>query len=228
MSARDQAKLFDTLAVEGSLYDYNAEHLGLLREHIQPESPLLDFGCGDGAIAAFMDSNSFGFDVSPACAKLATRKGVHAAVADGMGVLPFADRSFQTVTCFDVLHHLHGAWSDIIRECARVLRPSGRLIILEPDARNPFVRWTQAPGSFIRVAPYDNEPAIHPDDLTTLLKAEGFDVEVEPFHLDGDQRVRSVFPLWQRIAKAPFVIAAAQVYGHRPNKFLIRATRPLS
>ena len=228
MSARDQAQLFDTLAAEGTLYEYNSDHLARLRDRIKPEPPILDFGCGDGAIAAYMDRGAFAFDISPACSALARKKGVRAIVADGMGSLPFADNTFRTVTCFDVLHHLHGAWNTIIRECTRVLHPEGKLVILEPDARNPFVRWTQSPTSFIRVAPYDNEPAIYPNEIESLLNTVGFESSIESFHLEGEQRVRSVFPLWQRIAKAPFVIAAASIYANRPNKFLITAKRSAS
>jgi len=37
---------------------------------------------------------------------------------------------------------------------------------------------------------------------------------------------RSVFPWWQRLLKAPFVLALAAWHGNRPNKFAIVARKP--
>jgi hypothetical protein len=97
---------------------------------------------------------------------------------------------------------------------------------VEPDARNPFVRWTQAPGSPLRVAPFDNEPAIDPEMVLPLLERRGYESTCAPIHIDGEQVERSVFPMWQRLAKAPFVYALAFWCRSLPNKFAIVATKP--
>jgi SAM-dependent methyltransferase len=50
--------------------------------------------------------------------------------------LPFADASFDGVFCLDVLHHA-SSQAAMIQEMARVLRPGGRLICVEPNPIYP-------------------------------------------------------------------------------------------
>lgn len=223
---RPQAVLFDALAAGEQLYVYPQESLKKLNALIDDKGRTLDVGCGDGAIpAAFDTQRTFGFDVSPRCACLSTKSGVPSVVADATQALPFATESFDTVYCVDVLHHLEGKQPPLLREIHRILRPEGRLAIVEPDARNPFVRITQAPNSLLRVAPYDNEPAIDPNALLPMLHNLGFSCTCDSIHITGEQVVRSVFPMWLRLAKAPFVLALALVYRNRPNKFAILARK---
>ena len=54
-----------------------------------------------------------------------------------------------------------------------------------------------------------------------LMARMGFELERRPIRIDGRQVCRSVFPLWQRLFKAPFVIALAWWHGRRPNKFVL-------
>lgn len=223
---RPQAALFDALAAGEQLYVYPQESLDKLNGLVTHKGRTLDVGCGDGAIPAAFDApRMFGFDLSPRCACLSTKRGVPSVVADATAALPFAAETFDTVYCVDVLHHLEGKQPTLLKEMHRILRPSGTLAIVEPDARNAFVRITQAPGSLLRVAPYNNEPAINPNDLLPLLDKLGFNCTCDPIHITGEQVVRSVFPLWQRLAKAPFVLALAFLYRKRPNKFAILAKK---
>ncbi|MCC6797812.1 MAG: class I SAM-dependent methyltransferase [Candidatus Hydrogenedentes bacterium] len=223
---RPQAVLFDTLAAGEQLYVYPQESLKKLNALIVDKGRTLDVGCGDGAIpAAFDAAKVFGFDVSPRCARLSSKCGVPSIVADATQALPFASESFDTVYCVDVLHHLEGKQQPLLKEIHRILRPEGWLAIVEPDARNPFVRITQEPNSLLRVAPYNNEPAIDPRALLSILDELGFSCSCDPIHIKGEQVVRSVFPMWQRLAKAPFVVALALLYRNCPNKFAILAQK---
>ena len=223
---RPQAALFDTLASGEQLYVYPSESLAKLNQLVLNKGRTLDVGCGDGAIAAALDAPMVvGFDVSHRCARLGVAHGVPSLVADATEALPFARGTFDTVYCVDVLHHLEGKWASLLIEVRRVLRPDGVLVIVEPDARNPFVRITQAPGSPLRIAPYDNEPAIDPTELLPLLEEQDYACACAPIHITGEQVVRSVFPLWQRLAKAPFTLALAWAYRNRPNKFAIVAKK---
>lgn len=47
------------------------------------------------------------------------------------GRMPFDDASFDLIVCFSVLHHVPNV-STVLRECARVLRPGGDMLLREP------------------------------------------------------------------------------------------------
>lgn len=223
----DQAGLFDYLAGKDRLYDYPPAELAKLAALVPNKGSVLDLGCGDGAIGAALGADRVtGVEISPRCARLALTRGVQGLVADGRGALPFAENAFDTVYCIDVLHHLPGCWPEVAAELDRVLRPGGTIAIVEPDAQYAFVRWTQAPWSPIRVAPCPNEPALYVDDLLPTLRDMGYDVRHQPIRIDGAQVERSVFPMWQRLLKAPFVLALVWWHGARPNKFCLIARKP--
>lgn len=222
-----QSDLFDHLASGAVLYEYAPGALEKLDALVEGKGKLLDIGCGDGVIAQALDADvTMGVDLSPRCARLARDRGLMASVGDAAAGLPFRTGSLDTVTCFDVLHHLGQVWDEIFVELDRVLRPGGRICIVEPDARNPFVRWTQAPGSPIRVAPWRDEPAIDPIELIARLEGLGYEYTCESIHIEGRQTERSVFPMWQRLLKAPFVILLAWYFRSSPNKFALVARKP--
>ncbi len=224
----DQAALFDQLATGSCLYAYSDEALAKLDALVPDKGRMLDVGCGDGAIGQALTADRVaGFDVSVRCATLAHGRGLDTVAADAVTGIPFCDNAFDTVYCVDVLHHLDQAWEPVFQGIDRVLRPGGTLAIVEPDATNPFVRWTQAPGSPIRVAPSPNEPAIDATDLFECLERLGYPFTCRPIHIEGRQMERSLFPLWQRVLKAPFVLASAFWFRNVPNKFAIVATKPV-
>lgn len=226
--ASSQAALFDRLASGPELYRYDVESLSRLNALVRDKGRVLDVGCGDGAIGAALDGGLvMGFDISPRCARRSLERGLPAVVANALNSLPFCNASFDTIYCVDVLHHLDRQWDRLLGELDRVLRPGGWMVIVEPDANNPFVRWTQAPGSPIRVAPWPNEPAIYPNTLLPHLEARCYVVTCLPITIEGTQCVRSVFPMWQRLLKAPWVITLGWWYRTLPNKFAIVARKPL-
>ncbi|MBM4085541.1 MAG: class I SAM-dependent methyltransferase [Planctomycetes bacterium] len=91
-----------------------------------PGGRLLDIGTGSGLVtrcAAGLFSLRVGMDLSPRILA-ANRTAFDQAVASDVDRLPVADRSFDAVTCFSVLHHLY-AFDGLVSEVARVLRPGG-------------------------------------------------------------------------------------------------------
>jgi len=100
---------------------------------------ILDVACGTGAIASTLARKSpavelVGVDFSTGMLEVARRKhaqqrNVHVLAGDAMR-LPFADASFDAVTCVYGLRNMadpHVA----LAECARVMRPMGRLWIMD-------------------------------------------------------------------------------------------------
>lgn len=97
---------------------------------------VLDVGSGDGAAAATIapycrsmtciDANPR--SIEAAGARLARHDNVRVQVADAHE-LPFADASFDAVLVFHTLTYAERP-ARVLAECARVLRPRGRLVVL--------------------------------------------------------------------------------------------------
>ena len=137
--------------IDSSRPDYL--HLHLLRREVQRvarhvHGRLLDVGCGcqpyRELLAPRVD-RYVGFDVPPEqWHGASTRADVYGCGRE----LPFRDRSFDTVVCFQVLEHVSEPWR-ILDQAARVLRPGGRLILTTPQhfhvhgAPDDFFRFTR-------------------------------------------------------------------------------------
>ena len=93
---------------------------------------LLDLGSGGGYLAeSFAEIGAEVIGIEPAAnsvvvaAEHAHQAGLSVDYTVGYGErLPFADASFDVVTCCDVLEHLHHL-DQVLAETARVLRPGG-------------------------------------------------------------------------------------------------------
>ncbi len=100
----------------------------------QEAGPVLDVGCGTGGNLEFLAGNSagFGIDISPLALNLARRRRLPGLVQASALSLPFAGETFSLVTAFDVFYH---RWiaddNQAIRECYRVLRPGGHLLLTD-------------------------------------------------------------------------------------------------
>jgi ubiquinone/menaquinone biosynthesis C-methylase UbiE len=88
---------------------------------------VLDAGCGNGDFAALIAAPDVTcVDASEAAVANARERGLRAEVAD-IERLPFADATFDVVTCNWVLYHLGNLDAGLV-EIARVLRPGGRFV----------------------------------------------------------------------------------------------------
>ncbi len=104
-----------------------------------PPLRLLDVACGTGSALkqvarAHPQLSYFGVDLSPHYAKRARhqlRDVAQLAIAvENAEAMPFADRSFDLVTCVYLFHELpRNARRCVAREMLRVLRPGGLLVI---------------------------------------------------------------------------------------------------
>jgi ubiquinone/menaquinone biosynthesis C-methylase UbiE len=110
---------------------------------LEPGESVLDVGCGTGtlAIAAKRRVGSsgsvHGVDASPEmiarAGKKATKAGVDVVFNNGLAeALPFPDSHFDVVLSTVMLHHLPRAAREAgLREMRRVLKPGGRLLVVD-------------------------------------------------------------------------------------------------
>ena len=112
---------------------------------------LLDVGCGTGTFVNLMARQTdtellVGLDYSPVMVRRAVQKCADSACGDKVHAvqgdserLPFADASFDVLTCCNSFHH-YPHQAAVIREFGRVLRPGGLLVLVD-GFRDNVVGW---------------------------------------------------------------------------------------
>lgn len=96
---------------------------------------ILDAGCGTGAAMAYLADYGqvTGFDFSQHALAFCRQRQLRDLARASIAALPYAGASFDVITSFDVLCVRSVPDDDLaLRECARVLRPGGRLILRLP------------------------------------------------------------------------------------------------
>jgi SAM-dependent methyltransferase len=180
---------------------------------------VLDIACGTGygiSILAERAKHIVGVDVDPqAAAEARSQGGENSAVllADGLN-LPFVDNSFDVITSFETLEHLHGR-AKFLSELGRVLRPSGMLVLSTPNAL--YTRPVKGkPANPFHVHEY--EPEELREELGQQFIVERFwgqsldpSIAIPPFY-DAQQRLPNELSTqvrllsWKAFNKLPFKV----------------------
>lgn len=113
----------------------------------EPFSDLLDAGCGTGAMLGMFrkdcpDKKYTGIDLSEKMIQTAKKKkldGVRFVEGDCEN-LPFAENSFDVVTCSMSFHHYPNP-EKFFQSLHRVLRPGGRLVLRDMAAGSKAMMW---------------------------------------------------------------------------------------
>lgn len=117
---------------------------------------VLDAGCGEGygtAMLADVAAAATGVDLEDDVVRRASARYPRARFeAANLVHLPYDDGTFDAVVSLQVIEHIHSP-HEFVRECARVLRPGGTLIVSTPNRltfspegiRNPFHTFEFAP-----------------------------------------------------------------------------------
>jgi ubiquinone/menaquinone biosynthesis C-methylase UbiE len=112
---------------------------------------LLDVGCGTGTFDAMLAGSPLparvtGLDYSPAMCRMGAEKAGRAGLSERLRFvaadsehLPFAAGSFDVVTCSNSFHH-YPHQQQVIHEMRRVLRPGGRLMLID-GFRDNIIGW---------------------------------------------------------------------------------------
>jgi 2-polyprenyl-6-hydroxyphenyl methylase/3-demethylubiquinone-9 3-methyltransferase len=105
------------------------ERATLVPPAAEPGALLVDVACGGGLLSAHLPTGyrHVGVDLVAAGLRTAREHGVHVLQADA-GALPLADGSAAVVVAGEVLEHVADPMA-VVRECLRVLRPGGTLVI---------------------------------------------------------------------------------------------------
>lgn len=111
----------------------------LRRERFPSDQRILDIGCGDHK------RGTLGIDIEP---------GPEVdLLADGLN-LPFADDSFDGVVCYHLVEHLDSkAFSLLMAQCKRVLKPDGRMHLLVDRDESFEALMAKDPTHFERYSP---------------------------------------------------------------------------
>jgi 2-polyprenyl-3-methyl-5-hydroxy-6-metoxy-1,4-benzoquinol methylase len=120
-----------------------------LMERFPATGSVLDVGCGHGLLIHLLARDPAGrrlrlHGIDHDAAKIAVaRRTAAPGVRFFCGALSgFPDSTFDAVAVVDVLYTVRkSAWEEILRGCARVLRPGGRLIVKEVVDRPRWKYW---------------------------------------------------------------------------------------
>lgn len=141
---------------------------------------VLDFGCGAGWLSRALSGRGYrsvGIDVSQWLAANAARLSSGGTppsflVGDCMN-LPLKGMAFDLIVGIGVLHHLEPEKG--LRECQRVLKPGGCLLVIEPNSLSPIAALGR------RIAPLktrtEEEKPFHPRELKGLFLKTGWHIE---------------------------------------------------
>ena len=180
---------------------YHAETFARVACHLRgSKAPsILDVPCGTGELPRWLlsqvpDAHVVGVDGSAAMLRIArqkwtaeTRVSFQYALADA---LPFGDRVFDWVLCCSSLHYFRQP-ERVLAEFARMLKPTGRLLILD-WCRNPWhcrlINWWKVRHNPPHVRMYTTQ------ELERLLRDTGWSVShVERFRVSWIRGLR----LWE-------------------------------
>ena len=137
-----------------------------------PESLTLDLGCNDGPYQPYI-KRYVGLDFASAFLNKIKAPSLQALAQK----IPFRSNVFERILATDVLEHI---WDrdQVLRECLRVLKRNGKIIVSSPNGGNPYT--TRSPSYTRLFAQYGVKfiPYIHgrfpKKYLRTLLEKNGF------------------------------------------------------
>lgn len=113
-----------------------------IREHFNYDANILDIGCGGGDTLKMLKDGDYqnisGFDIDN-YVKYGDLKNYVKTGDLNFSKMPFPDKSFNLITAFQVMEHLENPFH-FERECSRLLKPGGVLILSIPSGQSLWSR----------------------------------------------------------------------------------------
>lgn len=200
-----------------------------LLANLRPDAPILDIGCGDGRLLAYLARRGFsyarGVDISAEQIALATQRGVHATCADLFDVLPAQRQQYATIIAVDVLEHF--SREELPRLVALIhaaLAPGGRLIVQTANGAGLF------PGQVI-YGDLTHLTIFTPQSLGQLLRPCGFtdlaffETGPVPIRVRGKLNT-AVWTAIKTLASAVRYVETGKSQAIWTENFICRALRP--
>ena len=108
---------------------------------------ILDYGCGQGFLSLKLTKKGFnviGIDLSAECIKTCKKNTKENKVKNAKFYVMDCEKTkfqkdyFDMILCHSILHHLN--IEKAFQELRRILKPSGKIVCLEPLAHNQFIQ----------------------------------------------------------------------------------------
>ena len=170
----------DNIRLTGADSHYFSEFkVKWLRQYYENQTVghILDLGAGDGTCLTyfnqyFPESKLKGIDVSELSIEEAAAKKIpntEVLAYDGTKI-PFSDNQFDLILVATVMHHIRFELHDgLIKEALRVLKPGGKIFIVEHNPHNPVTM------HMVNTCPFDEDAVLlKPAYTKTLLQKTGF------------------------------------------------------
>ena len=162
--------------------DYSLKYLELMQtieEGLHYGSKVLEAGCGTGQTLALFSRRheTIGLDISPAALQLARKNCTHP-VHGSIFSMPFCDASFDLVYNSGVIEHFPDPGNiEAVREMARVLKPSGRMVIIVPNSLCIWYRVGKFTAVLMKNFEFGYEEDYSPGRLVRVAGLAGLSVE---------------------------------------------------
>ncbi|MBA3521800.1 MAG: class I SAM-dependent methyltransferase [Gemmatimonadales bacterium] len=151
------------------------------------EGRVLELAAGSGAFAQRLAELGFSLEACDLYPEQFRAPGIPVKYADLSERLPYADASFDILSCLEGVEHLEDQFA-FVRECWRILRPGGRLLFSTPNILGLASRWryfwtgffplaTRPMNEHQRAPVHDHIHLITYYELRYILRTTGFTIE---------------------------------------------------